>query len=72
MENPVISCSAPKGSGRFFEIPLQWIKKQIGGQDMEYGYARISSRQQNERRQLAALQNLGIQKDKAYTDKQQL
>ncbi len=39
---------------------------------MEYGYARISSRQQNERRQLAALQNLGIQKDKAYTDKQQL
>ena len=37
---------------------------------MEYGYARISTREQNERRQLAALQDFGIENDKIYMDKQ--
>ena len=30
-------------------------KQQIGGQNMEYGYVRVSTREQNERRQFAAL-----------------
>lgn len=37
---------------------------------MEYGYARISTREQNERRQLAAFQDFGIENDKIYIDKQ--
>lgn len=37
---------------------------------MEYGYARISSRDQNERRQLIALQDFGIQRERIYVDKQ--
>lgn len=37
---------------------------------MEYGYARISSRDQNERRQLIALQNFGIQRERIYVDRQ--
>lgn len=37
---------------------------------MEYGYARISTREQNERRQLAAFQDFGIENDKIYMDKQ--
>ena len=37
---------------------------------MEYGYARISTREQNERRQLAALQDFGIENAKIYMDKQ--
>lgn len=37
---------------------------------MEYGYARISSRDQKERRQLVALQNFGIQRERIYVDRQ--
>lgn len=37
---------------------------------MEYGYARISSRDQNERRQLIALQDFGIQRERIYVDRQ--
>lgn len=37
---------------------------------MEYGYARISTREQNERRQLVALQEFGIKKENIYVDKQ--
>lgn len=37
---------------------------------MEYGYARISTREQNERRQFIALQEFGINSDRIYTDKQ--
>ena len=37
---------------------------------MEYGYARISSRDQNERRQIIALQNFGIQRERIYVDRQ--
>lgn len=37
---------------------------------MEYGYARISTREQNERRQLTALQDFGIENAKIYMDKQ--
>lgn len=37
---------------------------------MEYGYVRVSTREQNERRQLAALREFGIERDKIYTDKQ--
>lgn len=37
---------------------------------MQYGYARISTREQNERRQLVALQEFGIKKEKIYVDKQ--
>lgn len=37
---------------------------------MEYGYARISSRDQNERRQVIALQDFGIERERIYVDKQ--
>lgn len=37
---------------------------------MQYGYARISTREQNERRQLAALQEFGIPKERIYVDRQ--
>lgn len=37
---------------------------------MEYGYARISSRDQKERRQLIALQDFGIEREKIYVDRQ--
>lgn len=37
---------------------------------MEYGYARVSTREQNERRQFAALRDFGIENDKIYMDKQ--
>ena len=37
---------------------------------MEYGYARISTKEQNERRQLVALRDFGIKNDKIYMDKQ--
>lgn len=37
---------------------------------MEYGYVRISTREQNERRQFVALQDFGIENDKIYIDKQ--
>lgn len=37
---------------------------------MEYGYARISSRDQKERRQLIALQDFGIERERIYVDRQ--
>lgn len=37
---------------------------------MEYGYARVSTKEQNERRQFAALQEFGIEKGRIYVDKQ--
>lgn len=37
---------------------------------MEYGYARISSRDQNERRQIIALQDFGIERERIYVDRQ--
>ena len=35
----------------------------------EYGYARVSSSDQNEERQINALLNVGVSKEKIYTDK---
>lgn len=37
---------------------------------MEYGYVRISTREQNERRQLVALRDFGINNNKIFIDKQ--
>lgn len=37
---------------------------------MEYGYVRVSTREQNERRQLVALKEFGIEGGRIYTDKQ--
>lgn len=35
-----------------------------------YGYARVSSREQNEDRQILALQDFGIRKEMIFLDKQ--
>ena len=37
---------------------------------MEYGYARVSTREQNEQRQLIALHELGIDGKRIFVDKQ--
>lgn len=37
---------------------------------MEYGYARVSTREQNERRQFIALREFGIEDSRIYVDKQ--
>ena len=37
---------------------------------MEYGYIRVSTREQNEQRQLIAMQELGISENRIYMDKQ--
>lgn len=37
---------------------------------MTYGYIRVSAKDQNERRQLVALREFGIEKDRIYMDKQ--
>ena len=37
---------------------------------MEYGYARVSTREQNEERQIIALQQFGITEHRIYIDKQ--
>lgn len=37
---------------------------------MEYGYMRVSTKEQNERRQFIALQEYGIENNRIYTDKQ--
>lgn len=37
---------------------------------MEYGYVRVSTREQNERRQLVALREFGIENGRIYMDKQ--
>lgn len=37
---------------------------------MEYGYARVSTKEQNERRQFVALQEFGVGNNRIYVDKQ--
>lgn len=37
---------------------------------MEYGYARVSTKEQNEQRQLIALRKYGIENNRIYVDKQ--
>ena len=37
---------------------------------MEYGYIRVSTREQNEQRQLIAMQEFGIPLNRIYMDKQ--
>ena len=37
---------------------------------MTYGYVRVSSRDQNEERQMIAMQNFGVEKKQIYLDKQ--
>ena len=37
---------------------------------MEYGYIRVSTREQNEQRQLIAMQEFGISEKRIYMDKQ--
>ena len=37
---------------------------------MEYGYARVSTKEQNEQRQLIALRDFGIAENRIFTDKQ--
>ena len=37
---------------------------------MEYGYIRVSTREQNEQRQLIAMQEFGISPNRIYMDKQ--
>lgn len=37
---------------------------------MEYGYARVSTKEQNERRQFVALREFGIENSRIYVDKQ--
>lgn len=37
---------------------------------MEYGYIRVSTREQNEQRQLIAMREFGIDEKKIYMDKQ--
>ena len=37
---------------------------------MNYGYARVSTREQNEQRQLIALREFGIENSRIYVDKQ--
>ena len=37
---------------------------------MEYGYIRVSTKEQNERRQFIAMQEFGISENRIYMDKQ--
>lgn len=37
---------------------------------MDYGYVRVSTKEQNERRQIVALQEFGIERNRIYADKQ--
>lgn len=37
---------------------------------MTYGYVRVSSRDQNEERQMIAMQEFGVEKKQIYLDKQ--
>ena len=37
---------------------------------MTYGYVRVSSRDQNEERQMIAMQDFGVEKKQIYLDKQ--
>ena len=42
----------------------------LGGQHMEYGYARVSTKEQNELRQLIALREFGLTDRAIFVDKQ--
>lgn len=55
-------------SDGLFTMSISGIKN--GGQNMQYGYVRISTREQNERRQFIALQDFGIENDRIYMDRQ--
>lgn len=44
--------------------------QQIGGQITEYGYARVSSKEQTEQRQIIALTEFGVSSKNIYMDKQ--
>ena len=46
------------------------IHQQIGGRHMEYGYARVSTREQNDERQHIALTAFGITPRAIFVDKQ--
>lgn len=46
------------------------IHQQIGGQHMEYGYAKVSTREQNDERQRIALTAFGITPRAIFADKQ--
>lgn len=37
---------------------------------MEYGYARVSTKEQNEQRQMIALREFGIEEKRIFMDKQ--
>ena len=37
---------------------------------MEYGYVRVSTREQNEQRQMIAMKEYGVEEARIYTDKQ--
>lgn len=37
---------------------------------MEYGYARVSTKEQNEQRQIVALEEFGLDRKQIFTDKQ--
>ena len=37
---------------------------------MEYGYARVSTKEQNEQRQIVALEEFGLEREQIFTDKQ--
>lgn len=41
----------------------------LGGRHMDYGYARVSTREQNEERQFIALRKFGLADKSIYLDK---
>jgi len=53
-----------------YYLPRQVICLYQGGKAMDYGYIRVSSTDQNEDRQMVALQGLGIAQENIFTDKQ--
>ncbi len=82
MENPChfarIRKNAPPGTVRpsliflFFKNQVSWCisrKKEVGNIET-YGYVRVSTREQNEDRQLIALHELNIPERNIYMDKQ--
>ena len=49
---------------------MQKNEKRENGEGRRYGYVRVSSREQNEARQLAAMQKAGIPAENVFSDKQ--
>lgn len=47
-----------------------YLNGRLEGKDMDYGYARVSTKEQNEQRQLLALCEFGISENRIYLDKQ--